>query len=280
MKESILTVLKGLAVGSSMTIPGVSGGSMAMIIGVYDRLITSVSRIFSEPKKSIPFLLKFAAGAAAGMLLLAGLIGAALDTPAGLPLRFVFLGAVAGGIPLIFRKAELNRLTAVGVLFILTGTAAVLLLSTLPEGMFSPAKEGFGAAVIQFLGGVIVAAALVLPGISCAHMMYMMGIYEPVMDSISRLDILSLLPMALGLAAGTFLTAKLLESLIEKHSRGCYLVILGFMAGSLLDLVPEVSFWWQWLIGGVCTAIGFIAVRLMCSGEIKKLREERQGLNS
>ncbi len=276
MKESIITVLKGLAVGASMTVPGVSGGSTAMITGIYDRLVSSMSRIFSEPKQSIPFLLKFSVGAAAGVFLLAGLIGAALDTPAGLPLRFFFLGAVAGGIPLIFRKAELDRLSAGCIALILAGAAAVLLLSRLPEGLFSPVKDGAVASVIQFAGGIIIAAALVLPGISCSHMMLMMGIYEPITDSISRLDILSLLPTAAGLAVGTFLTARVLERLIENHGRGCYLVILGFMAGSLTELVPEVSYWWQWLIGGVCTAIGFTAVRLMCSGEIKKLREEQR----
>ncbi|MGN1423324.1 MAG: DUF368 domain-containing protein [Oscillospiraceae bacterium] len=277
MKETMITVLKGLAVGASMTVPGVSGGSMAMITGIYDRLVSSMSRIFSEPEQSIPFLLKFSVGAAAGVFLLAGIIGAALGSPAGLPLRFFFLGAVAGGIPLIFRKAELDRLSAGCIALILAGAAAVLFLSRLPEGLFSPVKAGAVASVIQFAGGIIIAAALVLPGISCSHMMLMMGIYGPVMDSISRLDILSLLPMAAGLAVGTFLTARVLERLIEKHGRGCYLVILGFMAGSLTELVPEVSIWWQWLIGGVCTAVGFIAVRLMCSGEIKKLREERRG---
>ena len=272
--EHLFDVLKGFAVGASMTVPGVSGGSMAMIVGVYDRLITAVSRIFSEPKKNFLFLLKFCAGAAAGIVLLAGAISWALDTPAGLPLRFAFLGAVAGGIPLIFRKAGLKRLDIKSIPPILAGVVVVVLLAQLPEGLFSPSREGLAAAAVQLAGGVLIAAALVLPGISASHMMYMLGIYEPVMDGVSRLDILSLLPLAAGLAVGTFLTARVLEKLLERHSRGCYLVILGFMAGSLRELIPEGADGVQLMLGAACAVIGFAIVKTLCD------REKKQAVNN
>lgn len=272
--EHLIDVLKGFAVGASMTVPGVSGGSMAMIVGVYDRLITAVSRIFSEPKRNILFLLKFCAGAVAGVVLLAGAISWALDTPAGLPLRFAFLGAVAGGIPLIFRKAGLKRLDIKSIPPILAGVVVVVVLAQLPEGLFSPSREGLAAAAVQLAGGFLIAAALVLPGISASHMMYMLGIYEPVMDGVSRLDILSLLPLAAGLAVGTFLTAKILEKLLERHSRGCYLVILGFMAGSLRELIPEGADGVQLLLGAACAVIGFAIVKTLCD------REKRPAVNN
>lgn len=265
--EHLFDVLKGFAVGASMTVPGVSGGTMAMILGVYDRLITAVSRIFSEPKKHILFLLKFCAGGAAGVVLLAGVITWALSTPAGLPLRFAFMGAVAGGIPLIFRKAGLKKISIKSIPPILTGAVIVVLLAQLPEGLFSPAREGAAAIAVRFAGGVIVAAALVLPGISASHMMYMLGIYEPVMDSVSRFDILSLLPLAAGLLVGTFLTARLLEKLLERHSQGCYLVILGFMAGSLRELIPAGADGVQLMLGAACALIGFAIVKTICDKE-------------
>lgn len=269
MKESITAALQGLAIGASMTVPGISGGSMAIILGIYNRLLYSVANIFSQPKKCLPYLIKFSLGAVIGILLIAGLVSFVLDTPAGLPLRFFFLGAVAGGIPLIFRRAELKKLSPPTVLLILAGAAAVFLLGLIPQGMFAPVKDGAAAAVIQFAGGIAVAAALVLPGISASHIMYMLGIYESAADSISRMDILPLIPLGLGIAAGTFLTAKLLGHLIEKHERGCYLVILGFMAGSLYELIPSAELPWQWMTGAVCAAAGFIMVKTICSREIK-----------
>lgn len=260
MNDSLKVILKGLAVGGSMTVPGISGGSMAMIAGIYDRLVESVSRVFSEPKRQFPFLLKFAAGAAAGIILLAGVISWVLDTPAGLPMRFAFLGAVAGGIPMIVKQTGLKKLKVPHLLLILTGALAVVLLGLLPDGIFSPANEGAGAFAARLCGGFLTAAALVLPGISASHMMYMLGIYEQIMDSVSNLDIPALLPFAFGVIIGTFLTAKLLEKLFSKHKTGVWLIILGFMAGSLHELIPQNADGIQLILGVFCALTGFAIV--------------------
>ena len=255
-------MLSGFAIGASMTVPGISGGTMAMVIGIYDKLITAVSRLFSEPKKHIPFLLRFAAGAAMGAVLVARVISILLETPAGIPLRFAFFGAVAGGIPFILRKSGMKKPSAGAFALILAGLAAAMLIGLIPKGAFSPAQgtqgASLGTAAIQLLGGVLIAAALVLPGISASHMMLVLGIYESVMEKVSSLDILSLAPLAIGLAAGTFLCARLLERLMERHGKGCCLVITGFMLGSLWELLPLEADFVQWIIGTVCAAAGFI----------------------
>lgn len=258
-------ILCGLVIGSAMTVPGVSGGSAAMVLGIYDRLILAVSRIFTEPKKSLPLLLKFALGAIVGMLLVARLISFLLTTPLEIPLRFLFLGAVAGGIPMIFRQANIKRLTPGNAALILAGASAVMLLSLLPEGLFSPGKSGIVDILFQFAGGILVAAALVLPGISASHLLYMIGIYDPVMDSLASLELLRLLPMGIGLLAGTFLTAKLLEQLIERHQAGTFMVILGFMLASLKELIPSGADALQLVTGILCAGVGFSAMCLIQS---------------
>ena len=253
-------ILSGLAVGAAMTVPGVSGGCAAMIIGIYDRLVSAISRVFSEPKKSIPVLLKFGAGAVVGMLLIARLISFLLTTPAEVPLRFLFLGAVAGGIPMIFRKAEIRKITPGKIALILAGAVAVMLLSMLPEGMFSPERDGFSGVLLQFIGGILLAAALVLPGISASHFLYMLGIYDAVMDKLGALELLSLVPMGIGLSVGIFITAKLLEALIQRHQAGTFMVILGFMLASLRELIPGGASGVELVTGSVCAVIGFVVV--------------------
>lgn len=94
-----------------MTVPGVSGGSMAMIMGVYDRLISSISSFFKEPAGSMAFLLKFVLGAGIGMVLFSRFISYLFTTRADVPLRFFFLGAVAGGVPMIYREAGVKNWT-------------------------------------------------------------------------------------------------------------------------------------------------------------------------
>ncbi len=253
-------ILSGFAVGAAMTIPGVSGSSAAMIIGIYDRLVSAISRVFSEPKESIPLLLKFGAGAVLGMLLIARLISFLLNTPAEVPLRFLFLGAVAGGIPMIFRKAEIKKITPGGITLILAGAVAVMLLSMLPEGMFSPERDGFSGVLLQFTGGFLLAAALVLPGISASHFLYMLGIYDTVMDKLGAFELLSLVPMGIGLLVGIFITAKLLEALIRRHQAGTFMVILGFMLASLRELIPTGANGVELITGAVCAVTGFVIV--------------------
>lgn len=253
-------ILCGFITGSVMAVPGISGGSAAMIIGVYDDLLRAVSRCFSEPRRNIPLLLRFALGGILGLFLMAGAISRLLTTPAEVPVRFLFLGAVAGGIPAIFRKAGVRRMNASGLALILSGAAAVLLLASLPEGLFTPGERGFADMALQFTGGVLLAAALVLPGISASHFLYMLGIYDTVMEKLSTLDLIPLLPLAAGTVLGIFLTARLIETLFQRHQAGTFLVILGFMLASLRELIPRGAEPWQILTGIPCILVGFVPV--------------------
>ncbi len=253
-------ILCGFITGSVMAVPGISGGSAAMIIGVYDDLLRAVSRCFSEPRRNIPLLLRFALGGILGLFLMAGAISRLLTTPAEVPVRFLFLGAVAGGIPAIFRKAGVRRMNASGLALILSGAAAVLLLASLPEGLFTPGERGFADMALQFTGGVLLAAALVLPGISASHFLYMLGIYDAVMEKLSTLDLIPLLPLAAGTVLGIFLTARLIETLFQRHQAGTFLVILGFMLASLRELIPRGAEPWQILTGIPCILVGFVPV--------------------
>ena len=253
-------ILCGFITGSVMAVPGISGGSAAMVIGVYDDLLRAVSRCFSEPRRNIPLLLRFALGGILGLFLMAGAISWLLTTPAEVPVRFLFLGAVAGGIPAIFRKAGVRRLNASGLVLILSGAAAVLLLASLPEGLFTPGERGFADIALQFTGGMLLAAALVLPGISASHFLYMLGIYDAVMEKLSTLDLIPLLPLAAGTVLGIFLTARLIETLFQRHQAETFLVILGFMLASLRELIPRGAEPWQILTGIPCILVGFVPV--------------------
>lgn len=253
-------ILCGFITGSVMAVPGISGGSAAMVIGVYDDLLRAVSRCFSEPRRNIPLLLRFALGGILGLFLMAGAISWLLTTQAEVPVRFLFLGAVAGGIPAIFRKAGVRRLNASGLVLILSGAAAVLLLASFPEGLFTPGERGFADMALQFTGGVLLAAALVLPGISASHFLYMLGIYDAVMEKLSTLDLIPLLPLAAGTVLGIFLTARLIETLFQRHQAGTFLVILGFMLASLRELIPRGAEPWQILTGIPCILVGFVPV--------------------
>lgn len=267
-REGITTILKGMWIGGTMTVPGVSGGSMAMIMGIYDRLITSVSSFFKHPKESVTFLALFVGGAGLGMILFARLINTLLTGPADIPVRFFFLGAVAGGVPMIYREAGVKRLDAKAFIYPAVGIALVALLALLPQGLFGP-QEGAGllGMLLQLLGGVIIAVGLVLPGISVSQMLYMLGIYEGIIKNISTLNILPLIPLGAGVLGGIFLTTKVLERLMQRHPQPTYLIILGFMFGSLPELFPGVPQGIDIVYGVIAAALGFAALYVMAGKE-------------
>lgn len=258
-QDAVIVFLKGLWVGGTMTVPGVSGGSMAMIMGIYDRLISSVSSFFKKPRESSLFLIEFVAGAGIGMLLFAKLISYLFTTNADIPIRFFFLGAVAGGVPMIYRKACMRKVNIKAVVYPVLGIILVVLLAMIPEGLFTP-QEGAGilGVLLQLAGGVIIAIGLVLPGISVSQMLYMLGIYEGIMENISNLNIIPLIPLGIGVAGGILLTTKILESLMEKHPQPTYLIILGFMFGSLPELFPGIPAGENLFLSIITAAAGFL----------------------
>ena len=107
-KYTILTSLKGLLIGASMLVPGVSVGTMAILLGIYDELICSVNNIFKDFKKSFFFLFKFCIGAVIGFILFARLISTALDKYER-PVMYLFIGAILGGIPLLIKQSEIKK---------------------------------------------------------------------------------------------------------------------------------------------------------------------------
>ena len=111
----------------------------------------------------------------------------------------------------------------------------------LPAGLFSgDSFSGLGYYLIQIAGGIIVAVALVLPGISVSYMLVLMGLYEPTMKAIGSLDIIALLPLVIGCLLGILLTTKLLGFCMTRYPFAAYLIILGFVLGSVAKVFPGV----------------------------------------
>ena len=107
IRNKLGILYKGVLIGSTMLVPGVSGGSMAMILGIYDQLINAVSDFFKDSKRNFFFLLLFVAGAGVGMLLLAKPILSLLESHPK-AMGFLFIGAVAGGIPAVYAQANVK----------------------------------------------------------------------------------------------------------------------------------------------------------------------------
>lgn len=254
---------KAVIVGGSMLVPGVSGGTMAMLLGIYDSLITSVSNFFQNPKKALKVLIPFVLGALLGMVVIAKPILALIEKYP-MPTLYFFLGAVAGGIPFIIKKANVSKLSFSTVFYLLLGTALVVGIARLPENLFTVSLNlGLREILLLMVAGIFVAVALILPGISVSYMLLVMGMYQNTMDSISRIYLPYLIPLGIGGILGILLTTKLLEKAMNKYPRPTYLIILGFMIGSVAEIFPgfPTGFEWIWCIP--CAVVGFIVMNAL-----------------
>ncbi|GEM_PF-69872 len=313
---------KAMIIGGTMTVPGASGGTMAMILGIYEDLIEAVGSLprllgdclfsgsgasvsgcrysteggsasappirrdakkngpeitgpqcfpkahhFREAQhilKNLRFLALFCGGALAGMALLAGGVLALLERWP-VVVSYFFLGAVAGGIPLICRQAQVKKMTWQVLFWPLTGLFIVYGLAALPEGLLAAGMSGgvspdafsLTRFLFQFLGGCILAVALILPGISVSQMLLMLGLYEPVMTAVSQFHFLTLIPLGAGAALCTLLVTRLLGDAMQRRPQPTYLLILGFVLGSLGELYPGLPAGWDLLFAPLAAAAGY-----------------------
>lgn len=271
MRESwIVTALKGLLVGGTMLVPGVSGGSMAMVLGIYDRLIEAVSSFGKDKKNHFLFLAAFGAGAAAGMAVFARPLLFLLRAYP-LPVSYFFLGAVAGGIPLIVRKSRISRFSWPLLLYVAMGAALVLVLAQLPQGMFSfpgqeevsSGAEGVLRAFFLAAAGAAAAIALVLPGISVSYLFLMMGLYDGVMEALSGFYLPVLIPLGIGLLGGILATTRFLETALKKYPRQTYFLILGFILASLAEVFPGIPSWKELPLCVLTLTVGIFFIRYL-----------------
>lgn len=263
MRENrVETAFKGFLVGGTMLVPGVSGGSMAILMGIYDRLIGAVASFGKAKKENFLFLLTFSAGAAAGMLLFARPLEKLLEAyPA--PVACFFLGAAAGGVPVICRKGQLRFFTPGLALWLFLGTAAALGLSCMPLRAGEAAEMGENGWLLLLAAGLAAAAALILPGISVSYFFLMLGLYELVLEAVAELRLSVLIPLGAGLFLGILAVAGLLETVMERYPRQTYGVILGFVLASLAEIFPGMPVWKEIPICALTLVVGFFFTRLM-----------------
>lgn len=243
----IKSILKGMVIGIANIIPGVSGGTMMVAMGIYDKLIHCITHLFSEFKKSILFLLPIAIGM--GVAIVASSFG--LEYLFGhfpIQTNLLFVGLILGGLPAVWKNVKGKSIRAghilAGVLFF----ALVIGMAFMGETEGNAANMTFGFVnVLKLFGvGIIASATMVIPGVSGSMILLLIGYYNPVLTAINdfiralvSLDMNGILtgfgiliPFGLGVVVGVFAIAKLIEIIFEKCPLYAYWAIIGLIVAS------------------------------------------------
>lgn len=250
---------KGFIIGATMIVPGVSGGTMAMILGIYDRLISAVSSFCKDPRDNFGFLVRFTLSAGLGLFLFSAPLSWLLENYE-VPTLYFFIGAVIGGIPLIEKKSEVKRIDINATLYFLIGALAVTLISGLPQNLFqNTTVVGASGWIMIILAGIVSAIALILPGISFSHFLLILGLYEQLLTAIRNLEFNFLIPLAIGVLTGIVLFSKILEHVMERYPKAIYLLILGFIIGSIAQIFPGIPLGLELVFSVAAAAAGFFS---------------------
>lgn len=248
--EFLKNFLKGVAISISQIVPGVSGGTIAMILGIYDKLLHAVNNIIKDFKNQYKILMQVGIGAVVGIFLFSNVVKTLFDN-FPIPVGYLFIGVILGGAPLMFRKATVKGFKKSSFLYLVAGIIIVLMMGT-PNNDASAiiTSLSIGNFLWLFIGGVVVAIALILPGISGSFMLYVLGLYNTVITAVVQMNIPVLIPIAIGGIVGTLATAKIIEMLLLKYPQQTYILIFGFILGSVFSVFPGVD--------GLSSVIGVI----------------------
>lgn len=246
MKNKIILALKGAVFGIANIIPGVSGGTIALTMGVYEDLIAAIGHFFEKPKKSLSFLLVFGIGAAISILLMSKLISFSLDK-FPLPTMLFFIGLILGGIPLLLKKVDKKEKKPLNIILFIITFLIVIGLSLIGEStkVVNLSTLNIGTILLLLLVGVVASATMIIPGISGSFVLMLLGYYKPIVETISSLtnfklmshNLGVLIPFGIGIVIGIVLISKLIEYLFKKYQNTTYYAILGFVIASIITLI-------------------------------------------
>ena len=253
--KALLACIKGVAIGAANIMPGVSGATLALVFGIYEKLVASVNELFKSPKSSLKFLAPLGIGMAAGIVLFGSLVDAAL-TSFPLESRLFISGLMLGSLPQVHNvalevkaPAAKSKYYAVAV-FSAALVAALVLFAPAPE-LALDAELSIGFLAYVFAGGVFAAAALMIPGISGAMVFILFGLYPLIMNVISQIreyvlsptsfELLGPIftvaaPLGVGIVVGVLLCSRLIAWLLHKRRLLTYFIIIGLIVGSVVAL--------------------------------------------
>lgn len=262
----IKNILKGIVIGLANVIPGVSGGTMMVSMGIYDKLIHCITHLFSEFKKSLRFLVPIFIGIGiAAVVVSFGIEFLFANYP--FQTNLLFIGLIIGGLPAVWKKVKGSSVRVGHIIACILFFTLVAGLALVGETEGNAADLSFSLiSVIKLFGvGIVASATMVIPGVSGSMMLLLMGYYHPILETITNFikaalafdmnGILAgmgvLIPFGIGVVVGIFAIAKLIEIIFVKFPLYAYWAIIGLIISSPVAIL---------VVGGIGTVTVFSVI--------------------
>lgn len=257
IKETTFDVLKGVGIGVACIVPGVSGGTIAVLLNIYDKMLAAVSNLRKDFKNSVKTLWPIILGIVLGLVGMIYPIKKMFEL-IPLPTITLFVGMIIGGLPSLFSKVK-RKPTATGSVAMIASAAIAIGICFIGSGqpVDLTTTMKWPMYLILVLIGVVGSCALTIPGISGSMLLLILGFWEPILNAVTELikfsdfghNFLVLLCFGIGVIIGFFLISKLMTFLLKRFNYLTFMGIIGFILGSLFaiyftnraDLIPAGS---------------------------------------
>jgi len=285
MLNLLIKVLKGCLIGVAVIIPGVSAGSMAVSMGIYDHIVQLATAKKQYLRHTLKILLPYIIGILLGIAGFAYFIEI-LFAKFPFPTAMVFVGLIWGALPSLWRHVRGVKISKTNVLVLLSTMAlmvALPILSSQSTGT-TPLALSVGGLLLSFVLGFITSSVMMVPGMSGAMALMMLGYFETVLQHMNafttgllRLDMTAvlqngaiLLPFALGAILGIIMVARAIKKLLSRYPVSTYYAIIGLVIASPFAVLHHQNLaaiaLGDVLIGAACLAAGF-GIALLLSGK-------------
>ncbi len=270
MRKHLILALKGVAYGVTNLVPAIGGGTVLILLGIYEQFIDAWGNLLNWKrwKEIIPFLFVLLLGAGVGMVALSKLINYLLISYEA-PTMLFFIGLLLGTIPAVLKAHKDMRPTLGRIVALLVGVTFVVLLKSLRERtLVASAKEisSVSSFVYYVATSFLAGAASVTPGMDGSSIFMLAGTYEPItgaLSALSHLDIrwMTIIATALGAAPGIIFFSKLIDMAIKRAPAVVYYCVLGIIVGSVYGLWPQTigsASLGMIIVSGVAAIVGLV----------------------
>lgn len=258
-------IYRGILMGVSDIVPGVSGGTIAVLLGIYDRLIAAINGLFSKDwKRHLGFLIPLGIGAGLALYTLSHLVGWLLDTHP-VPTFFAFIGLIIGVLPFLFHESGAKtNFRLIHYLLLMIGIIILILLPEAPGKGEIIFERTLGVYALLFFAGFIASTAMILPGISGSLILMIIGAFSTVINGLKELDILLILVVGSGILFGLLTMSKVINYFLTHYRTGTFALIIGLVIGSIYVIFPGLPIGTSmWLMSTLTFMLGLLVAYLL-----------------
>jgi putative membrane protein len=267
----ILRLLKGVLVGIGFITPGLSGGVLAVVFGIYESLMRFLGNIRENFVRNLLFFLPVGIGGVIGVVAFSAFVDFAFSNYAA-QFTWLFIGFIAGTLPSLFKTSgKKGRKAWHWLMLVLIAAGTVFLMRWMENIRSVQLTPSFGNWV---LSGAMIGLGVVVPGMSPSNFLIYLGLYQPMASGIRHLDLGVIVPLTLGGILIVLLLAKLISWLFKKFYTFMYHIILGIVVGSTIVIIPQGVRGWTIAVCAVLFVVGALISYFLAKLDEKYSREE------